>query len=64
MRFIIGYININQQLFCKTYPLTRIGDNMNKLEPYQYATAFYLNMGATQYNLMHREIIWQPLQLN
>ena len=37
---------------------------MNKLEPYQYATAFYLNMGATQYNLMHREIIWQPLQLN
>ena len=45
LKFITDYRRINQKLVRKPYPLPRIGDTMQKLEVFQYATALYLNMG-------------------
>ena len=45
MRFITDYCRINQKLVRKPHPLTRIGETMQQLEGFQYATALYLNMG-------------------
>ena len=45
VRFITDYCRLNQELVRKPYPLPRIGDNMQKLEVFQYATALDLNMG-------------------
>ena len=43
--FIIDYRKINQKLVGKPYILPRIVHTMQKLEGFQYATAFDLNMG-------------------
>ena len=45
MRFIKDYIRLNQKLVRKLYPLPIIGENIQQLEVFQYATALYLNMG-------------------
>ena len=44
MRFITDYHRLNQQLVRNPYPLPRIGDTMQKLEVFQYATALDLNI--------------------
>ena len=44
VRFITDYRRINQQLARKPYPLTIIGDTMQQLEVFQYATTLYINM--------------------
>ena len=45
VRLITEYQRLNQKLVRKTYPLPRIGETMQKLEGFQYATALDLNMG-------------------
>ena len=44
VRFITDYHSLNQQLVRKPYHLTIIGDNMQKLEGFHYATALDINM--------------------
>ena len=45
MRFITDYYRINQKLVRNTYPLSRIGNTMQKQEGFHYATELDLNMG-------------------
>ena len=45
LRFITDYRRINQKLVRKPYHLPRIGETMQQLEGFQYATALDLNMG-------------------
>ena len=45
MSFITDYRRLNQKLVRKPYTLPIIGDIMQQLEGFQYATALYLNMG-------------------
>ena len=45
MRFIIDYRSINHELARNPYPLPRIGDTMQNMEVFQYATALDINMG-------------------
>ena len=44
MRFITDYQNINHTIVRKPYPLPRIGDTMQKLELFYFATALDRNM--------------------
>ena len=44
-RFTTDYRRLNHQLVRKPYPLPRIGETMQKLEGFQYATSLDLNMG-------------------
>ena len=44
LTFIMDYCRLNQKLVRKPHSLTRIGETMQKLELFQYATALYLNM--------------------
>ena len=44
VRFITDYHSLNQKLVRKPYHLTIIGDNMQKLEGFHYATALDINM--------------------
>ena len=44
MRFITDYHRLNQKLVRNTYPLPRIGETMQQLEKFQYATALDINM--------------------
>ena len=44
MRFITGYLRINQKLVRNPYPLPRIGETIQKLEGFNYVTALDLNM--------------------
>ena len=44
-RFITDYYRLNQKLVRKQHPLPRIGETIQKLEGFQYATALDLNMG-------------------
>ena len=44
MRFITDYRRLNQKLARKLYPFPRIGETMQQLEGFQYATELYLNM--------------------
>ena len=44
MRFITDYRRLNQKLVIKPHHLPRIGETMQKLEGFQCATAFDLNM--------------------
>ena len=45
VRFITDYQRLNQQLVRKPYHLPRIGETIQKLEGFQYATALSFNMG-------------------
>ena len=46
MRFITDYLRLNQKLIRKPYLVTRIGETMQQLEGFKYATtALDLNMG-------------------
>ena len=45
VRFIKDYRRINQKLVRNPYPLPRIGETMQQLEGFQYATALYLKIG-------------------
>ena len=45
MRFITEYFRLNQKLVINPYPLPRIGDNIQHLEVFHYATGLDLNMG-------------------
>ena len=45
MRFITDYHRINRQLVRNPHPLPIIGETMQQLEGFRYATALYLNMG-------------------
>ena len=45
LRFIKDYFRLKQKLVRKSYPLLRIGETMQQLEGFQYATTLYLNMG-------------------
>ena len=49
VRCIMYYCMLNKQLFRNPYPLPIIGDTMQQLEGFQYATSLYLNMG--HYNI-------------
>ena len=71
VRFNTDYCRLNQKLVRKPYPLPRIGDTMQQLEGFQYATELYLNMGyytirfspAIQYTTMIvLEIYFDPKQ--
>ena len=44
VRFITDYCRINHQLVRKPCPLPRIGETMQQLEGFQYATTLDLNM--------------------
>ena len=44
MRFITNYRKLNQKFVRNMYPLPRIGDTVQHLEGFQYATTSYLNM--------------------
>ena len=44
MRFITSYLRLNQKLVRKPHPLPRIGKTMNKIEGFQYTTAFDIKM--------------------
>ena len=35
LRSIMEFINLNQKMAINSYPLPRIGDNMNKMEVFQ-----------------------------
>ena len=43
--FIAEYLRLKQKLVRNTYPLPRIGETMQKLEVFQYATALDMDMG-------------------
>ena len=43
--FLINFINLNNQLKCKPYPMPKINKMLFKLEGFQYATSLDLNMG-------------------
>ena len=45
VRFLSDYRRLNQTIVRKPYPIPRIGDTMQQLEGFQYATALDLNMG-------------------
>ena len=45
VRFIAEHCRLNQKLVRKLYPLPRIGDSLQKLEGFQYATELDLNKG-------------------
>ena len=45
MRFIIDYRRLDQKLARKAHPSPIIGDNMQQLEVFKYATSLDLNMG-------------------
>ena len=45
VRFITDYHRLNQKLVRNPYPLPRIGETMQQLEGFQYATALDINMG-------------------
>ena len=42
--FIAEFHRLNHQLVRNTYPLPRIGETMQQLEKFQYATALDINM--------------------
>ena len=42
--FIADYHRLNHHLVRNTYPLPRIGETMQQLEKFQYATALDINM--------------------
>ena len=44
MGLITDYRRLNQKLFIKPYPLPIIGDTIQQLEGFKYATALDLNM--------------------
>ena len=43
--FITNYLRLNQNLVKNSYPLSILGETMQKLECFQYDLALYLNMG-------------------
>ena len=45
VRFITDYRKLNQMIVRKPYPLPRIGETMQQLEGFQFASAIDLNMG-------------------
>ena len=45
MGFITDYCRLNQKLVRKPYPLPIIGETMQQLEGFQYATTLDLNVG-------------------
>jgi hypothetical protein len=45
VRFLSDYRKVNQTIVRKPYPIPRIGDTLQQLEGFQYATALDLNMG-------------------
>ena len=45
VRLITDYHRLNQQLFRNPYHLPRIGETMQQLESFQYATALDLKIG-------------------
>ena len=45
VHFLSDYRCLNQTIVRKPYPIPRIGDTMQQLEGFQYATALDLNMG-------------------
>ena len=45
MRFITDYFRFNQKLVMSPYPLPRVGETLQQLEGFQYATELDLNMG-------------------
>ena len=52
MRFIIDYHRINQKFVRKSYMIPRIGETMQQLEGFQYATVLYINIGYYTIRLM------------
>ena len=45
VRFITDYCRVKHQLIINLYPLPKIGETMQQLEGFQYATELDLNMG-------------------
>ena len=52
MRFITDHYRLNQKLVRNTYPSPRIGDNMQQLEGFHYATTLYINTGYFNIRLL------------
>ena len=60
VRFLSNYRCLNQTNVRKPYLIPRIGDTMQQLEGFQYATALDLNIMG-YYTIQLAQRIWQPL---
>ena len=52
--FITYYHRLNQQLVRKTYTFPRMGEIMQQMEEFHYATTLYLNIKILYYKALNR----------